>query len=85
MPRPPDPSEDAVMSTHSFGHEVALAERFAALQAISIYPPAVRRQVVRQSLHGLQEATIAAELRIPITDVRAIKEAFTEFTADQAP
>ena len=73
------------MNSRHLSHEVALAERHAALEAISLYPAAVRRQVVRQSLHGLRDSTIAAELKIPVTDVRAIRDAFTEFTADQPP
>jgi DNA-directed RNA polymerase specialized sigma24 family protein len=71
--------------SHRLGDEIASAERYAALQAISMYPPSVRRQVVRQSLFGLTDTVIAAALKIPITDVRAIKEAFTGFTEDQAP
>jgi len=73
------------MRIYPLGHEIASAERYAALQAISMYPASVRRQVVRQSLSGLSESVIAAALKIPIADVRAIKEAFTEFTEDQAP
>jgi DNA-directed RNA polymerase specialized sigma24 family protein len=70
------------MNSRHLSHEVAMAERHATLLAISIYPPAVRRRVVRQSLHGLRDSTIAAELKICVSDVRAIRDAFTEFTAD---
>jgi hypothetical protein len=85
MPRRPVPGDDRSMREYPLGQEIALAERYAALQAISMYPASVRRQVVRQSLHGVPESVIAAALKIPITDVRAIKEVFTEFTEDQAP
>jgi hypothetical protein len=64
--------------------EVALAERYALLQRIAVYPAATRRAVVKQHLSGAREAWIAAEVKIPISDVRAIMDAFNEFADEQA-
>jgi DNA-directed RNA polymerase specialized sigma24 family protein len=83
--RPPETADPAVPPFHQLGTEVALAERHALLQRVLIYPASVRRKVVKQSLNGVSDAVIAAELRIPLTDVRAIMEAFTGFSEDQAP
>jgi hypothetical protein len=86
MPRRPiEPADAAVRPFHQLGTEIALAERHALLERVLIYPPSVRRKVVKQSLHGVRETWIASELRISLTDVRAIMEAFTGFSEDQAP
>jgi hypothetical protein len=86
MPRRPTETADpAVPPFHQLGTEIALAERHALLQRVLIYPASVRRNVVKQSLHGVSDMLIAAELRISLTDVHAIMEAFTGFSEDQAP
>jgi hypothetical protein len=86
MPRPPIEIPDPTLPPfHQLGTEIALAERHALLERVLIYPASVRRKVVKQSLNGVREASIAAEFRIPLTDVRAIMDAFTGFSEDQAP
>jgi hypothetical protein len=53
------------------------------MQRVLIYPSAVRREVIRKSLGGGREEWIAADLRMPLTDVRAIVEVFNEITDRQ--
>jgi len=65
--------------------EIALAERHALLQRVSLFPASLRRQVVKHSLNGIGESRIAADLQISRSDVRAILEAFHEFADEQAP
>jgi len=72
------------MRAHDLNSAVALAERHVLMQRVLIYPPSVRRDVVRQSLQGGSEEWIAADLGIPLTDVRAIVEVFSEITEPRA-
>lgn len=71
-------------SLHQLGAEIASAERYALLQRVAVYPPALRREVVKSSLNGVADSTIAATMRIPLNDVHAIMEAFTEVAEEQA-
>jgi hypothetical protein len=68
------------MRSSQLNTAVALAERHVLMQRVLIYPPSVRREVIRQSLHGGREEWIAADLQMPLTDVRAIMQAFSEIT-----
>jgi hypothetical protein len=72
------------MNNPQLNTAIALAERHALLQDVLAYPASLRREVVRKSLHGMRESAIAADLRIPLPDVRAIIEAFKEFADEQA-
>jgi DNA-directed RNA polymerase specialized sigma24 family protein len=85
MPRRPTGTADPPQSTfHELAMEIALAERYALLQRVLIYPASLRREVIRQSLHGVRDAQIAHRLSIPLADMRAIMEAFSEFADDQS-
>ena len=72
------------VSTDHLSAEVARAECHALLERVVVYPAAIRRQVVRQSLSGRAAAGIAAGLNIPISDVQAIMEAFNGIAQEQA-
>jgi flagellar biosynthesis/type III secretory pathway protein FliH len=43
----------------------------------------MRREVIKQTLNGERDGAIALALRIPLTDVHAIMEAFNQFAEDQ--
>jgi hypothetical protein len=84
MPRRPTGSADPPAQTfHQLGSEIALAERYALLQRVLIYPASLRREVIKQSLNGARDSTIASQMRIPLSDVHAIMEAFNQFAEDQ--
>ena len=57
---------------------VAVAERHALWQQVLLYPAAQRREVIRRTVAGIRDARIARELMMPVGDVRAIAEAFTQ-------
>ena len=65
------------MTTSQLDNAIALAERHVLMQRVLIYPPSVRREVIRQSLHGGREEWIAAQMQMPLPDVRAIMDAFS--------
>ena len=71
-------------SLHQLGAEIASAERFALLQRVAVYPAALRREVVKHSLNGVPDSTIATTMRIPLNDVHAIMEAFTQAADEHA-
>jgi hypothetical protein len=84
MPRRPTGSADPPAPTfRHLGSEIALAERHALLQRVLIYPASMRREVIKQTLNGERDGAIALALRIPLTDVHAIMEAFNQFAEDQ--
>jgi hypothetical protein len=76
-----------IRSEHATGlsTEIALAERHALLQRVSLFPASLRRQVIKHSLNGVGESRIAADLQLSLSDVRAILETFHEFAEEQAP
>jgi DNA-directed RNA polymerase specialized sigma24 family protein len=84
LPRRHHMSEDASARAALLRNEIALAERHVLMQRVSGFPPALRRQVVKHSLNGIGDAQIASDLRISLSDVRAIMEAFHEFADEQA-
>ena len=57
---------------------VAGAERHALWQRVLLYPAAQRREVIRRTVVGIHDARIARELMMPVGDVRAIAEAFSQ-------
>jgi hypothetical protein len=77
------PADPSVNRFHELGAEIALAERYALLQRVLVHPASLRREVVKQSLNGVRDSAIATSLRIPLSDVHAIMEAFNEFADDQ--
>ncbi|HEX4376767.1 MAG TPA: hypothetical protein VHZ99_06425 [Steroidobacteraceae bacterium] len=56
---------------------IASAERHALWQRVSLYSAAQRREVIRRTVAGSQDAALVAnDLQMPVRDVRAIAEAF---------
>src|SRR5579864_8963732 len=84
MPRRHHTSEDVSARAAALSAEIALAERHVLMQRVSAFPPALRRIVVRRSLNGIGDSRIATDLKISLSDVRAIMEAFHEFADEQA-
>jgi DNA-directed RNA polymerase specialized sigma24 family protein len=73
-----------VRTFHQLGTEIALAERHALLQRVLIYPASLRREVIKHTLNGVRDRSSADHLRIPLSDVHAIMQAFKEFAEEQA-
>jgi hypothetical protein len=59
-------------------HAIAVAERHALWQRVLLYPAAQRREVIRRTVAESEDPSrIANEMQMPVSDVRAIADAFT--------